>query len=332
VNNDSEGVYQDKHILITGGLGFIGSTLARRLVKLGAEVCLIDNLAPELGGNLFNIHGLEDRVKLVIADMRDKDRIHMMLDKQDYLFNLAGQGSHIGSMQDPETDLSINTSASLQTLELCRKHNPNIRIIYTSTRQVYGHPQSLPVDEMHPLTPLDFNGVSKLAGSLYHIVASRVYGLQTSVLRLTNVYGPRMRVKDARLTFIGWWFRQLLENQPLEIFGDGKQVRDFNYVDDVVDALLFTAATPETVGQVYNLGADDPISLLELARKLIALNGGGKYRLVDFPPDRQPIDIGNYTGDYGKFHSQLGWRPTVPLDEGLARTLDYYREYKAHYW
>jgi len=287
---------------------------------------------PELGGNLFNLHGEEECVRIVTGDMRDEALMSALLDGQDYLFNLAGQGSHTGSMQDPETDLSINTVASLRTLELCRKNNPRIRIVYTGTRQVYGRPQSLPVDETHPLAPLDYNGVSKLAGTMYHLVAAQVYGLQTTVLRLTNVYGPRMRVKDARLTFIGWWFHCLLEGLPIEVYGDGEQVRDFNYVDDVADALLLCAATTRTVGQVYNLGGDEPVSLLELARRMIALHGSGEYRLVEFPPNRQQIDIGDYAGDYSKIQSQLGWRPTVRLDEGLTRTLDYYRANKAFYW
>jgi UDP-glucose 4-epimerase len=332
VNNDPDQTYRGKRILVTGGLGFIGSTLAWRLAGLGAQVSVIDNLAPDLGGNPFNLHGLEGQVQIIIADVRDENRMRLLLDGQDFLFNLAGQGSHLGSMQEPETDLSINAAAPLRTLELSRKTNPRLRIVYTGTRQVYGRPQSLPVDEMHPLAPLDYNGVSKLAGEMYHLVACRVYGLQATILRFTNVYGPRMRVKDARLTFIGWWVRQLLEGQPIEIYGNGMQVRDLNYVDDVVDALLLCAASPAAVGQVYNLGGDEPVNLLDLARKMIALHGQGEYRLVDFPPNRQPIDIGNYTGDYTKIQSQLGWRPAVSLDSGLARTLDYYCEHQAHYW
>jgi len=324
--------FAGKRCLVTGGLGFIGSNLARRLVELEAQVLLVDSLIPEYGGNLFNIHGIEDRVRVNIADVRDEHSMNYLVRGQDYLFNLAGQVSHLDSMRDPYTDLEINCRSQLSILEACRKNNPEIKIVFASTRQIYGVPDYLPVDERHLLHPTDVNGINKMAGEWYHIVYNNVYGIRATALRLTNTYGPRMRVKDARQTFLGWWLRQLIEGQELQIFGDGRQVRDFNYVTDVVEAMLLAAANDDANGQAFNLGGDEPINLLNLAELLIELNGGGSERLVPFPPERKLIDIGDYYADYRRIQGKLGWRPQVPLREGLARTLAYYREYREHYW
>jgi UDP-glucose 4-epimerase len=324
--------FQGKRVLITGGLGFIGSNLARRLAGMGAEVCLIDFLDSRYGGNMFNIAEFRDQVRVVVADIRDQILMTDLVRGQDFLFNLAGQISHLGSMQDPRTDLEINCSSVLSILELCRLHNPTLKIVYSSTRQIYGRPRYLPVDEKHPMEPIDFNGISKMAGGWYHILYNQVYGMRTTSLRLTNVYGPRMWAKDGRLSFIGLWFRQMVEGQELLIFGDGKQIRDFNHVEDVVDALLLSAANPCSDGQIYNLGGEQPITLLELADLMVEINGSGSYRLVEFPPERKIIDIGDYYGDYTKISNQLGWQPRIKLREGIAETLAYYRQHKKHYW
>ena len=323
--------FAGKRVLITGGLGFIGSNLARRLVGMGAQVCLIDFLDSRYGGNLFNITEFRDQVRVFIADIRDQILMTELVRGQDFLFNLAGQISHLGSIQDPRTDLEINCSSVLAILEICRLHNPGIKIIYSSTRQIYGRPRYLPVDEKHPMEPIDFNGISKMSGGWYHILYHQVYGMQTTSLRLTNVYGPGMWVKDGRLSFIGLWFRQMVEGQELLIFGDGKQIRDFNHVEDVVDALLLSAANPCSAGQIYNLGGEQPISLLDLANLMLEVNRGGSYRLVEFPPERKIIDIGDYYGDYTKISTALGWQPKIKLRDGLASTLDYYRQHKEHY-
>lgn len=329
---DLAAAFSGTRTLITGGLGFIGSNLARRLVELGAQVLLVDSLIPDYGGDLFNIAGIEDQVRVNIADVRDEHGMDYLVQNQDVIFNLAGQVSHLDSMRDPYTDLEINCRSQLSILEACRKHNPGVKIVYAGTRQIYGRPRYLPVDERHPLEPTDINGVNKLAGEWYHIVYHRVHGLRTVSLRMTNTYGPRMRVKDARQTFIGWWLRQIVEGQELQIFGDGQQVRDFNYVDDVVEALVLAAADPVADGEVYNLGGDEPINLLDLADLLIEANGGGSYRIVPFPPDRKRIDIGDYHGDYTKIRTQLGWRPVVPLQQGVERTIAFYQRYREHYW
>jgi UDP-glucose 4-epimerase len=329
---DFSDIFRSQPVLITGGLGFIGSNLARRLDDLGAQVTVIDSLIPEYGGKLFNLTGYEGRVRVNIADVRDEHSMDYLVRGQAYLFNLAGQVSHLDSMRDPYTDLDINCRSQLSILEACRKHNPEVRIVYSGTRQIYGKPQYLPVDERHPVDPVDVNGVNKVAGEWYHIVYHKAYGLRTTSLRLTNTYGPRMRVVDARQTFLGVWLRCLIDGEEVHIYGDGAQKRDLCFVDDVVEALLLTAARPESVGEIYNLGGDEVISLRELAKLLIELNGGGRSRLVPFPPEQKAIDIGDYYGDYGRIQTALGWRPRTSLREGLARTLAYYREHHAQYW
>jgi UDP-glucose 4-epimerase len=331
MNTILDKTFSDKQVLITGGLGFIGSNLARRLLQLGARVTIVDNLHPDYGGNPYNTHGIEQEVRTIIADICDESQVGAILLDQDYLFNLAAQISHVGSMQDPNSDLEANALGQVTLLEMCRKRNPTIRIVYAGTRQVYGRPQYLPVDEEHPLEPADFNGVSKLAGEWYHRVSHQVYQMRTTSLRMTNVYGPRMRVRDARKAFIGLWFRQLIEGRDITVYGDGRQLRDLNYVEDVVEALLLSAASPQAEGQVYNLGAQ-PVSLLELARLMIEINGSGSYRFDPFPPERKQIDIGDYYGNYTKIQTQLGWSPVTPLREGIASTLAYYQANRQHYF
>ncbi len=330
MNEDFESVFSGQWALISGGLGFIGSHLARRLVQLGAHVSIIDNLDPLSGANRFNIAGIEKQVRLVLADVNDRKQIEPLLGSHQFFFRLAAQTSHLGSMQDPRKDVEANAVAQLTSLEFCRKNNPEIRIVFAGTRQIYGRPQYLPVDENHPFAPVDFNGVSKLAGDLYHVVCHRNYDIWTSVLRLTNVYGPHMRIKDTRQNFVGWWFRQFLEGREIQVYGDGKQIRDLNYVDDAVEAFLLCAANPAARGQVYNLGAE-PVDLLELARLMIEVNGGGTYRLAPFPEELQKIDIGNYYGNYDKIRTSLGWAPRTALREGLERTFAFYRQYQSRY-
>lgn len=328
----SDNAFQEKNILVTGGLGFVGANLAIQLVELGAKVTLVDSLIPEYGGNLFNVEPVQDRVTVNIADVRDEFSMDYLVRGRDYLFNLAGQTSHLDSMQNPYADLDINCRAQLSILEACRKNNPGIKIVYASTRQIYGKPDYLPVDEKHLLHPTDVNGINKMAGEWYHILYSNVYGIRAVSLRLTNTYGPRMRVKDARQTFLGIWIKRILEGQPIEIWGDGLQVRDFNFVDDVVDAMLLAAASPEADGQIYNLGSDETINLHDLANRLIGLNGGGTCNIIPFPTDRKAIDIGDYYSDYSLIRARLHWTPRTSLDEGLKRTLAYYRKHREYYW
>ncbi len=328
--SDLRQAFQGRRALIAGGLGFIGSTLARRLAGLGADVLAVDALLPDQGGNRFNLAGAEGKTLAVeILDLR-KAPLERLVAGRDFLFNLAGQQSHLGSMDQPLDDLDLNCRVALALLEACRRSAPGITAVYTSTRQVYGKPRSLPVDESHPLVPVDINGIHKLAGENYHLLYHRVYGLKAAVLRLTNTYGPRMRVKDARQTFIGLWLRALVEHKPFEVW-EGDQLRDFTYVDDAVEALLLAACNPKAQGVAFNLGGGDAVPLKALADKLVAVHGGGGYALKQFPPERKRIDIGDYQADDRRFRAASGWEPRVPLEEGLKRSLDYYQANLAHY-
>ena len=323
--------YRDKHILITGGLGFIGSNLARHLVDLGAHVTVIDSLIPDYGGNRFNIAGYEDRLQVNIADVRDTHAMRTLVQGQDVLFNLAGQVSHIDSMIDPFTDLEINTRSQLSILEACRHENQAIKIVYAGTRQQYGRPDYLPLDEGHRQNPTDVNGVNKLAGEHYHIIYHNAYGLRTTSLRLTNTNGPRQLIQHNRQGFIGWFVRLAVEGQEIQLYGDGQQRRDLCYVDDVVDAFLRVGATDESNGQVYNLGGEEPVTLLALAQLLVEIAEHGSVRLVPWPPERQRIDIGDVYSSYTRIEQALGWRPVTPLREGLARMIEYYRQHGSAY-
>ncbi|MCU7513957.1 MAG: NAD-dependent epimerase/dehydratase family protein [Ignavibacteria bacterium] len=324
--------FEGKKVLITGGLGFVGSNLAIRLTSMGATVTIVDSLIPEYGGNLRNIEEVRNQVTINISDVRDEHSMKYLIKDQDFLFNLAGQTSHVDSMVNPYPDLEINARAQLSILEACRKYNDKIKLVYASTRQIYGKPQYLPVDERHPLYPVDINGINKMAGEWYHLIYNNVYGIRSTVLRLTNTYGPRMRVKDARQTFLGIWIKNLIDEKPILVFGDGKQIRDFNYVDDVIDALIFCAESEDANGEIYNLGADDPISLKDAAELLVGINKSGTYKFVEFPSDRKVIDIGDYYSDYRKIKARLAWKPKILLEEGLRKTLEYYKINKNFYW
>lgn len=333
LGTDLASFYEGKSIIVTGGLGFIGSNLAIRLAELKAKVTLVDSLIPDYGGNIFNIDPIKKLVKINIADVRDEYSMNHLVKDHDIMFNLAGQVSHIDSMKNPYTDLEINTRSQLSILESCRKNNSDIKIIFASTRQIYGKPQYLPVDEEHPLNPTDVNGVNKIAGEQYHILYHNVYGLRTVSLRLTNTYGPRLLVKHNRQGFLGWFLRLLIEGKEITIFGDGKQLRDLNYIDDVVDALLLSACTDKANGESLNLGDSNPVSLLDIVEMMIKVNGCGRYKLVPFPEDQKKIDIGHYYSTFRKAKDILGWEPKVDLEEGLLQTVEFYKKYgEKYYW
>ena len=326
--------------LVTGGLGFIGSTLALALADQKKFTTLIDNLMPNYGGNLFSIapRSGDHLLRVNISDVRDRYSLESLLKGANVLYNLAGQTSHMDSMADPFTDLDINARAQLSILEVCREVAPQVRIVFASTRQIYGRPHYLPVDEAHPLQPVDVNGINKLAGEQYHLLYSEVYGIRSTVLRLTNTYGPRMRIKDARQTFLGVWIRNLLQGQPFEVWG-GEQLRDYTYVDDCVSALQLAASSDAAIGEIYNLGGcGEPVSLLETAETLVAAARDLEIPLAaepfvvrDYPAERKKIDIGDYYADYSKISQQLGWEPKVSLREGLKRTMAYYSTELEHY-
>jgi nucleoside-diphosphate-sugar epimerase len=322
--------FDGARVLITGGLGFIGSNLARRLVQLGSEVTVVDSLIPDYGGNLYNVEGIRDRIQVNVSDVRDTHSLrHLVLDKH-FLFNLAGQTSHLDSMTNPMPDLEINCQAQLSILETCRACNPKIKIVFASTRQIYGRPNQLPVSETHPINPVDVNGINKMAGERYHLLYNDVYGIPATALRLTNTIGPRMRVKDARQTFVGLWVRQLLEGKPISVWG-GAQLRDFTDVEDAVDAFLMAAASSSTNGQVYNLGGSEVVDLATLAKLLVEVNGAGSHEVKEFPAERRAIDVGDYYADFSKIRDQLGWKPKRSLRETIETTLGYFRDSLPHY-
>ncbi len=322
--------YHNRRVLITGGLGFIGSNLARALVKQGAKVTIVDSLIPQYGGNLHNLAGIRSQVDVNISDVRDRHSLPVFLRGQDVLFNLAGQTTHMDSMTDPETDLEINARAQLAILEACRTHNPDLRIVFASTRQLYGKAEYLPVDEAHPLHPVDVNGINKLAGEQYHLLYHQVHGLRTSVLRLTNTIGPRMRIKDARQTFLGIWIKCALDGKPFEVWG-GDQMRDFTYVDDAVTAFLLAGNSAAADGRVFNVGGPAPVSLKTLATLLVDLVPGARYRLCAYPAERLAIDIGDYFADDRALRQTLGWKHRTSLGTALRRTVAFYQKNRGHY-
>lgn len=323
--------YRKRRILITGGLGFIGSSLACRLVEYGAEIVLVDSLIPEYGGNIFNISGIEDKVKIRITDVRDRKSIDYLMQDKDYIFNLAGTSSHIDSMRDPFIDLEINCRSQLCILESCRKYNPKAKIVFAGTRGQYGKAQYLPIDEKHPLSPIDINGINNIAAESYHILYNNLYGIRTVSLRLTNTYGPRHQMRHPRQGVLNWFIRQLIDNEKIKLYGDGKQIRDTNYIEDVIDAFLIAMVKEETDGQIYNLGGI-PISLEEYVKKAIEVYGKGSYEFVPYPREIKAIEVGDYIADYAKFQLAIGWKPKTGLEEGLKKTFDYYLRFKKYYW
>jgi UDP-glucose 4-epimerase len=323
--------YRDRRVMVTGGLGFIGSNLARRLVELGADVLLVDSLIDDYGGNLFNVDGIADRVRINVADIRQQSTMNYLVRDRAVIFNLAGQVSHIDSMRDPYTDLEINCRSQLTLLEACRNHNPSAKVVFAGTRQVYGRPDSLPVSESHLVRPTDINGINKAAGEYYHLVYNNVFGVRACSLRLTNVYGPRQLIKHNRQGFIGWFIRLAIEGKTIQIYGDGSQLRDFVYVDDAADAFLRAGANDRCNGEAFNVGGDVPVSHSDLAAELVQISGAGRVEYVSWPPDKKMIDIGSFYADSTKFAKATGWKPTVPLSEGLRRTIDFYRQHFSRY-
>ena len=331
MDSDNPSFYKGRRVLITGGLGFIGSNLAARLVALDADVLLVDSLGPDYGGNLFNIDAVQNDLRVNISDVRDTSSMQYLVQGREVIFNLAGQVSHIDSMRDPYTDLEINCRSQLSILEACRHFNPAVKVVFAGTRQVYGKPDSLPVTEEHLVRPIDVNGINKAAGENYHLVYNNVFGVRSCSLRLTNVYGPRQLVKHNRQGFIGWFIRLAVEDQEIQIYGDGSQLRDLVYVDDVVDAFLRAGASDACNGEVFNVGGNGPISLRDLAELLVEVAGTGRVTYVDWPDDRKSIDIGGFYADSTKFMRAVGWTGQVDLRDGLTRTVNFYREHLDRY-
>lgn len=331
VPDNVKSLFKSKNVLITGGLGFIGSNLARFLVEFGANVCIVDSMIPEYGGNLFNVEDIEDRIKINFSDVRDRHSLEYLVKGKDMIFNLAGTLSHIDSMKDPFTDLEINCNSQLALLEACRKNNHDTKIVFAGTRGQYGRPKYLPVDEEHPMHPTDVNGINNMAAESYHILYNNIYSIRTCSLRLTNTYGPRHQMRHSRQGVINWFIRKILDGETVKIYGDGTQIRDLNYVDDVVEAFLLAMASEKTNGQIYNLGGA-ALALVDLVKLMISIYGKGSYEFVRYEKELSKIEIGDYKANTKKVQNELGWVPRVSLEDGIERTFKYYKMYKEYYW
>jgi nucleoside-diphosphate-sugar epimerase len=323
--------YRDKKVLITGGLGFIGSNLAIRLAGAGAHVTIVDSSVPGCGANPYNIEPVRQQVQVCPYPICEPERFSNQISASDVVFNLAGEISHVHSMDFPERDMQINAVAQLQFLGACGRLARGVRMVYASTRQVYGVPKYLPVDEAHPIQPIDFNGVHKYAATTYHLLYSNLGEIDAVALHLTNVYGPRMAVNVPCQGFLSTFLRRLLTGEPLEVFGDGRQVRDPMYVDDAVEAFLLAGDIPRLPSRIYNVGGPKPLALLEIAEMASHAAGGAAVRTCAFPEGRKAIDIGSYYTNCSRIRDELGWEPKVGFTDGIARTLAYYRENLPHY-
>jgi nucleoside-diphosphate-sugar epimerase len=323
--------FNKKKVLILGGMGFIGSNLAKKLVELNADITIVDSMLPQYGGNLKNIEAVKNKVKINFSDIRDQFSMNYLVRDMDIIFSVAGQTSHIESMKDPITDMDINCRSQLSLLESCRKYNPGVRIIYASTRQLYGKPLYLPVDEKHPVNPVDVNGINKLAAEQYYTLYSDIFDIYTVSLRLTNTYGPGQQLRGDSQGFVGIFIRKALNNEKIKIFGTGMQKRDFNYVDDVTDAFIKSVYNDELKGKSFNLGSDKQFTLLEfvsILKKIVNL----EYEIIPFPEEQKKIDIGDYYGDFSLYKKITGWFPAVSLEEGLKKTIEYFKKYKQFYY
>lgn len=322
----AEQTYRDLPVLVTGGMGFIGSNLAIALVRQGARVTVVDARVPGCGADPRNLDEVRDRIRLSTNNLEDTGRMQEMIAGQQVIFNLAGEISHLRSMAEPTRDLDINCAAQLALLNLCRLENPGATIVYASSRQVYGAPRYLPVDEQHPINPVDFNGVHKHAAEGYHFLLRRQFHMRTICLRLGNIYGPRQAIHQDCRGFIDFFIRKALQKETLEVFGDGRQMRGLLYVDDVVRAFLMAGLAGSEAAEVYNIGATEPQSLLEIAQTLSRIAGSPPPRLVPFPADRIAIDIGSFHASSEKFRREFAWAPEICLEDGLRRTIRYFQD------
>ena len=314
--------WSGRRVLVTGGAGFLGANLCHALAERGARVTALDGFLFGGGANPRNLDGAN--VELVRGDIREID-LRPLCEGAHTIFNLAAQTSHMGGQADPLADIAVNAVAQVRLIQAAREAAPDAIVVHASTRQFYGRTQKLPVDESQPVAPPDANGVSKFAGEQYWMIENRVRGRPVVSLRLTNCYGPRLRIRDARQTFLGIWIRCVLEQKPFEVWG-GAQLRDLTYVDDVTEAFIAAAESPACHGGIFNIGGPPPISLHDLAEMVVRLAGpSAQYSTREFPADRAQIDIGSYHADDRAFRAAAGWEPKIGLEEGIARTIEWYR-------
>ncbi len=324
--------FENANVLITGGLGFIGSNLAIRLVKLGAQVTLVDNMLPRQGGNLFNIEPIKDNVHINFSDIRNELSMNYLVQGKDYIFHLAGQVNHVDSMRNPIKDLDINCKGTLVLLEACHHHNPDARIIFAGTRGEYGKSVHIPVGEDHPTDPVGIYAITNLTAEKMVLVYHRVKKLRGICLRITNTFGPRHQMMHDEYGVFNWFVRKAIDNDGIPVFGDGSILRDFLFIEDLLDALLLSATTHTAYGEVYNVGSGQGISFKELAEKIVAIAGTGRVEFVPFTQERKEVEPGDYVADIRKIKNVIGWAPKTSLDEGILRTINFYRRYGEHYW
>jgi UDP-glucose 4-epimerase len=328
----SDPCWKGKRVLITGGLGFIGSNLAIRLVQAGADVTLVDAMIPEYGGNLFNIGPVRDRVTINFGDICDRHAMDWLVRDQDYVFHLAGQVSHIMSMTDPYPDIEYNIKGTVVVMEALRRHNPRARVIFTGTRGQYGPATQLPVNELAPTNPKAIYEISNLAAEKIIQFYHEVHKVPAVLLRLTNIYGPRAQMKHSQYGVVNWFIRMALEGRTIQVFGDGQIKRDFLYVDDCVEALMKCARSDAAYGEILNVGVDQPTTFLELAQSLVQECKGASWAYAPFSPERKAQEPGDFYSDITKIRTLVGWEPTTSLAEGLRQSLAYYRRHRQHYW
>lgn len=326
------GGYRGRRVLITGGLGFLGSNLCLSLVEQGAHVTVTDALLPGYGGNLHNIEPVRSAVNLQFADVRDRHAMNQVVQGQDVIFHIAAQTSHVDSMVDPYLDVDINLNGTLNLLEAIRHHAPHARFVYAGTRAQYGKMRSSQVVEEDLPNPTDIYGVNKLAGEYYAMLYSRIYGFPAASLRMTNAYGPRHQMRSAKYGILNWFVRLALEDRVIPIYGDGAQLRDYLYVGDAVGAFLAAGAGNHAAQSIYNVGGNPPVRFVDMARRVVELAGSGRIEFQEWPQDRKAIESGDFATDVSRIRRELGWSPTVPFDEGLRSTIEFYRANKSAYW
>lgn len=324
--------FAGKSVLITGGMGFIGSNLAIRLVELGANVTIMDSMIPDYGGNEFNINPIKDRVRINYCDIRDENAVAYLVKNQDFVFHLAGQVCHLMSLSNPFPDIEINITGTAILMEALRKHNKNAVVVYTGTRGQYGPSVSLPVNEEAPTNPKGIYEISNLSAEKIIKVYNDVHGIRSVLLRLSNIYGPRSQMKHSRFGVANWFVRVALDDDTMKVFGDGSIVRDFLYSDDCIDAMLMSAITEAAYGEIFNVGSDIPVTFLELVQAITKVAKQGKWELAEFSAERKAQEPGDFYSDVKKIERVVGWKPTTSLEDGLAKTIEYYRKYREQYW
>jgi UDP-glucose 4-epimerase len=325
-------LFRDKDVLITGGLGFIGSNLAIELVRLGAKVTIVDNMLPRQGGNLFNINDIVDKVTVNISDVRNELSMNHLVKGKDYIFHLAGQVNHVDSMRNPLQDLDINCRGTLVLLESLRQFNRDAKIIFAGTRGEYGSSVKLPVDEDHPTNPKGIYAVTNLTAEKMVLVYDDIYKIKGACLRITNSFGPRHQMEHDEYGVFNWFIRKAMDDEEIPVFGDGRILRDFLYVDDLVECFLKVAITDGAYGGVFNIGTGIPVSFYDLAQKIVEITGTGKTKFTEFTQERKEVEPGDYYADISKIKNITGWEPHISLDDGINKTVEYYRKYKKEYW